>query len=131
MDKANKDNRHVYWNPYFGGFLLGLLIIFTFYMTGRGLGASGAMKSSVVTLVDKVSHEHTINNGYYSKFVKDGESPMNTWLVKVLGFWQEPLFPVQFPDELGLGYNIHLKSPHEDGWSSPWVVESSLGSVPR
>ncbi|MBD1262873.1 YeeE/YedE family protein [Maribacter polysiphoniae] len=81
MDKSSENNRHVYWNPYFGGFLLGLLIIFTFYMTGRGLGASGAMKSSVVTLVDKVSHEHTINNAYYSKFVKDDESPMNTWLV--------------------------------------------------
>ncbi|MDE3740458.1 YeeE/YedE thiosulfate transporter family protein [Maribacter polysaccharolyticus] len=81
MDKASENNKHVYWNPYFGGFLLGLLIIFTFYMTGRGLGASGAMKSSVVTLVDKVSHEHTVNNGYYSKFVQGDESPMNTWLV--------------------------------------------------
>lgn len=81
MDKSNKINRHVYWNPYFGGFLLGLLIIFTFYMTGRGLGATGAMKSSVVTLVDTVSHEHTTSNAYYSRFVKGDGSPMNNWLV--------------------------------------------------
>ncbi len=81
MNKSNEDNRHVYWNPYFGGFLLGLLIIFTFYMTGRGLGASGAMKSSVVAIVDQVSHEHVEKNAYYSRFVDGEKSPLNTWLV--------------------------------------------------
>jgi len=79
--KEKKQNKHIYWNPYFGGFLLGILIIFTFYITGRGLGASGAMKSSVVTLVDAAAPAHAENNSYYSKFVKDGESPMNNWLV--------------------------------------------------
>ncbi len=74
-------NRHVYWNPYFGGFLLGLLIIFTFYMTGRGLGASGAMKSSVVAIVDKVAPKHAEKNAYYSKYIDKEKSPLNTWLV--------------------------------------------------
>ena len=79
--KEKKQNKHVYWNPSFGGFLLGILIIFTFYVTGRGLGASGAMKSSVVTIVDTAAPKHAENNSYYSKFVEDGESPMNNWLV--------------------------------------------------
>ena len=82
----NIKNKHIYWNPYFGGFLLGLLIIFTFYMTGRGLGASGAMKSSVVAMVDVVAPTHTSNNAYYSKFLSEDKSPLNTWLVfEVLG----------------------------------------------
>jgi uncharacterized membrane protein YedE/YeeE len=82
MKKNNQKNRHVYWNPYFGGFLLGILILFTFYLTGRGLGASGAMKSGVVTIVETVAPTHAENNMYYSKFIsEDGESPMNTWLV--------------------------------------------------
>jgi len=81
MIEKNQQNRHVYWNPYFGGFLLGLLIIFTFYMTGRGLGATGAIKSGVVTVVDSASPKHAENNAYYSKFIKEGESPMNNWLV--------------------------------------------------
>lgn len=76
-----EQNKHIYWNPYFGGFLLGILIIFTFYITGRGLGASGAMKSSVVSMVDTASHSYAEHNAYYSKFVKDDKSPMNTWLV--------------------------------------------------
>ena len=81
MKKVKQKNRHVYWNPYFGGFLLGLLIIATFYFTGRGLGASGALKSGVVTVVHTVAPQHVENNAYYSKFIKEGESPMNNWLV--------------------------------------------------
>jgi uncharacterized membrane protein YedE/YeeE len=78
-DKLKK--RHVYWNPYFGGFLLGIIMLFTFYITGRGLGASGAMKSGVVTIVDTVAPTHAENSAYYSKFISDDKSPMNNWLV--------------------------------------------------
>ena len=81
MKGKKQKNRHVYWNPYFGGFLLGLLITTTFYLTGRGLGASGAVKSTVVTMVNTVAPTHAENNTYYSKFIKEGESPMNNWLV--------------------------------------------------
>jgi uncharacterized membrane protein YedE/YeeE len=81
MNAKKTNKRHVYWNPYFGGFLLGILIIFTFYITGRGLGASGAMKSSVVSIVDTVAPTHAESNNYYSKFITDGESSMNNWLV--------------------------------------------------
>ena len=31
-----------YMNPYLAGFLLGLVLLATIYITGRGLGASGA-----------------------------------------------------------------------------------------
>lgn len=81
MKVKKQKNRHVYWNPYFGGFLLGILIILTFYFTGRGLGASGALKSVVVASVNTVSHEHATNNAYYTKFIKEGKSPLNNWLV--------------------------------------------------
>ena len=81
MKAEKKQNRHIYWNPYFGGFLLGILIIFTFYLTGRGLGATGAMKSSVVATVDTISHTHAESNSYYSKFINKDESVLNNWLV--------------------------------------------------
>ena len=81
MKKNNQINRHIYWNPYFGGFLLGIIILFTFYLTGRGLGASGAMKSGVVTIVDTVAPSHAENSAYYSRFISEDKSPMNTWLV--------------------------------------------------
>jgi hypothetical protein len=31
-----------FWNPYAVGFLLGLVLLATFVITGRGLGATGA-----------------------------------------------------------------------------------------
>jgi uncharacterized membrane protein YedE/YeeE len=80
MNAKKTKKRHVYWNPYFGGFLLGILMLFTFYITGRGLGASGAMKSGVVTIVDTVAPTHAENNAYYSKFISEDKSPMNNWL---------------------------------------------------
>ena len=81
MKKNNRTKRHVYWNPYFGGFLLGILILFTFFITGRGLGASGAMKSGVVTIVDTVAPTHAENSAYYSKFISEDKSSLNNWLV--------------------------------------------------
>jgi uncharacterized membrane protein YedE/YeeE len=81
MGKQEQKNMRVYWNPYFGGFLLGILIIFTFYITGRGLGATGGLKSGVVAIVDKMETEHAHQNAYYSKFLSDEQSPLNNWLV--------------------------------------------------
>ena len=70
-----------YINPYLGGILLGLVLLLTFYITGRGLGASGAVKSAVVTTVEKVAPVHAEENSYYSQFITDSESPMFNWLV--------------------------------------------------
>lgn len=77
----NRKNKHIYWNPYFGGFLLGIVIIFSFYMTGRGLGATGAIKSSVVAVVDTVAPTHAEGNAYYSKFTNKEGSILSNWLV--------------------------------------------------
>ena len=74
-------NQPKYINPYLGGVLLGLLILATIYITGRGLGASGSIKSAVVTTANTISPEKTSNNQYMSKFISDDHSPMHTWLV--------------------------------------------------
>lgn len=81
-----KDLSKSYLNPYFGGFLLGIVLILTFYITGRGLGASGAAKSTVVTTIQSVSPEYARKSHYVSQFISDDIHPMNNWLVfEVLG----------------------------------------------
>jgi uncharacterized membrane protein YedE/YeeE len=80
--KTDKKQQPRYINPYFGGILLGLLLLATFFIAGRGLSASGAVKLAVVTVVDKLAPAHAESNAYYSKFIPDDESSiLFNWLV--------------------------------------------------
>ena len=79
--QLNKDKEHIYWNPYFGGFMAGIVLILVFYFTGRGLGASGAAKSTVVTMVHSVAPKHAEHNIYDAKILGEDKNPMNDWLV--------------------------------------------------
>jgi uncharacterized protein len=84
--RTNQSSGKFYYNPYFGGVVLGLILLTTFYVTGRGLGASGAAKSTVVAAVNKFAPEHAQNSAYYSKFLSDDNHPLNNWLVfEVIG----------------------------------------------
>lgn len=76
-----------YMNPYLAGFLLGLLLLATVYITGRGLGASGAVKSVVVTAVETVTPAHAENTKFYKEYLQSHTgSPLKNWLVfEVLG----------------------------------------------
>lgn len=86
MENKAKGNERKYMNPYLAGFLLGLVIIFAFYFTGRGLGASGAIKSAVVATVDAVAHNHALESEFYSPYATKEESPLRAWLVfEVIG----------------------------------------------
>lgn len=71
-----------YMNPYLAGVLLGLLLIATIYITGRGLGASGAIKSYAVTVVEKVAPSHTASAKFYKEYSEQhGKNPLLNWLV--------------------------------------------------
>ncbi len=81
MNNNKTDRSKRYLNPYLGGVLLGLVLLITFYITGRGLGASGAIKSSVVTAVSSVSETYAEESEYYSQFISDDKNPLQNWLV--------------------------------------------------
>lgn len=81
MNIHTKENVPHYINPYLGGVLLGLLVLVTVYITGRGLGASGSVKSAVVTTSSIISPSQTKANAYMGKFVSGDHSPMYNWLV--------------------------------------------------
>jgi uncharacterized protein len=71
-----------YLNPYVGGVLLGLVLLAANFVSGRGLGASGAIKSVVVTGMEIVAPAASEASGFVSEF-RDSHtgSPMKTWLV--------------------------------------------------
>lgn len=76
-----------YMNPYFASFLLGLTLLATIAITGRGLGASGALKSAVVAAISTVAPQHAQQSTFYSENLKAlHDNPLKTWLVfEVLG----------------------------------------------
>ncbi len=70
-----------YMNPYLGGVLLGLVLIAAFWVSGRGLGASGAAKSAVVAGVKTIAPAHAENTAFYSDYLKTHPNPLKEWLV--------------------------------------------------
>lgn len=76
-----------YWNPYLSGIGLGLVLLLSYVIMGRGLGASGAFSSLVATAVSSVAPEHAKANEFYAEYLSDTtKSPLKDWLVfEVLG----------------------------------------------
>ena len=74
-----------YMNPYLAGFLLGLVLLATIFISGRGLGASGAVKGVVTGTVLAVAPGHTANQPFYQTAKAHG-NPLKDWLVfEVIG----------------------------------------------
>jgi uncharacterized membrane protein YedE/YeeE len=76
-----------YLNPYLGGVLLGLVLLAANFISGRGLGASGALKSVVVQTANVIAPEHSQNAEFFKEYNNaHPKGPMKSWLVfEVLG----------------------------------------------
>ncbi len=86
MNLFFEEKKHVYWNPYFGGFLLGIIILSAVYISGRSIGAGDAMKDSVIAGIDMVAPHYTENSNFISDQKEAEKSPLNSWIVfQVLG----------------------------------------------
>lgn len=71
-----------YLNPYLGGVLLGLVLLAANFISGRGLGASGAIKSVVATTIEAVDKEAVNTMPFMAEYAgTHSGSPMKSWLV--------------------------------------------------
>ncbi len=70
-----------YMNPYVAGIGLGLVLLGAFVVSGRGLGASGAIMRTVVKAEKIVSQEHVDANAYLSTYGGGERDPWDEWLV--------------------------------------------------
>jgi len=70
-----------YWNPYIVGVCIGLLIILSFFVTGRGLGAIGAFNGILATFIHAVAPEYALSNPVYSTYVAGVGHPLKDWVV--------------------------------------------------
>jgi uncharacterized protein len=82
MSKSVESKKTKYLNPYLGGVLLGLVLLAANFVSGRGLGASGAIKSTVVSAVTTIAPVAGENSGFVKEFRQSHQgNPMKTWLV--------------------------------------------------
>ena len=78
----SKSRKKKYLNPYLGGVLLGIVLLAANFVSGRGLGASGAIKSGVVTVVTTVNPSAAEKSTFIKEYLgAHGGSPMKNWLV--------------------------------------------------
>jgi hypothetical protein len=66
------------WNPYVAGVLLGLVLLATYAITGRGLGATAAFGSIDAWLVSLVAPGQAAANAALARYYNDG-SPLLSW----------------------------------------------------
>jgi len=80
---ATKEVRKTkYLNPYLGGVLLGLVLLSANFIAGRGLGASGAVKSVVATTIKAVDKDAAATMPFMKEYADSHSgSPMKSWLV--------------------------------------------------
>ncbi|MCX6326893.1 MAG: YeeE/YedE thiosulfate transporter family protein [Bacteroidia bacterium] len=82
MVKSKETKKTKYLNPYLGGVLLGIVLLAANFVAGRGLGASGAIKSTVVTAMTTVAPSSAEKSGFVKEFRESHTgNPMKTWLV--------------------------------------------------
>lgn len=91
--EKDEDNDHIkveakpYSNPYLVGIGLGLVLLASFVIMGRGLGASGALSTLVATSVNTIAPNHSSQNTFYKEYLGDGTTnPLKDWLIfQVIG----------------------------------------------
>lgn len=75
-----------YLNPYLGGLLLGLVLFAAFFLTGGGLGASGALSHVQTAILDVISPHRVDTVGYFAKMAGGQRSPwMNSQIFMLVG----------------------------------------------
>lgn len=81
-----------YWNPYKAGVVLGLVLLAALLLTGRGLGASGAVTRMTAHSWQKIeasvrggtaaeADTHAKKNAYSAEILKGPEDPLDDFLV--------------------------------------------------
>lgn len=75
-----------YWNAYFAGVVLGLVLLGTFLVAAQGLGASAFPKRLIALWASDVAPDWTARNPALGSYVAGGVFPLRNWIfVEVIG----------------------------------------------
>ncbi|MDP8207813.1 MAG: YeeE/YedE thiosulfate transporter family protein [Candidatus Electryonea clarkiae] len=76
-----KTKAQPYWQPYYAGLGLGLVLLLSYMLLGQGLGGSGAFARLLYSIMHSVAPGHVEGNPYMAKYFADGANPLNNALV--------------------------------------------------
>ena len=82
---AGRRAAQAFMNPYLAGFLLGLVLLASFLITGRGLGATAGFAAAATWIAGLFSPEHVQANLVHAKYWNDGAPLLNWTLFLLLG----------------------------------------------
>jgi len=72
-----------YVHPYFGGTVLGIVLFLALFLTGNGLGSSGATTRLVAFAEDTVAPAHVDKTPYLLKLAGGDKQPLDDWIIPV------------------------------------------------
>ena len=72
------------WPPVPAGILIGISMLLAFVVSGRGIGASGAMTRLVAWVQHSIAPAATEQSAYFGKYFADGAHPLNDYVVFLL-----------------------------------------------
>jgi len=70
-----------YSNPYAAAVGLGLVLLASFAITGRGLGASGAFSSAAAGTVAAVAPARAQSTPFFASYLSEPGGPWHAWLI--------------------------------------------------
>jgi hypothetical protein len=92
-----------FMNPYLAGFGLGAVLLATFILMGRGLGASGAFSSTVAWLASLAAPGYAHSNEFLSRYLPEDAHPLKAWLVfEVAGVFAGALLSALLAGRVGV-----------------------------
>jgi hypothetical protein len=80
---ADRSAAQPYWNPYAVGFLLGLVLLLTYAIAGRGLGATAGFSAVAAWLAGLVSPAHVQESTVHARYWNEG-APLLSWTLFLL-----------------------------------------------
>jgi uncharacterized membrane protein YedE/YeeE len=72
------------WSPTLAGIVLGLIILVTYYVAGRGLGTTGGLTRIIAVIQNWLMPELTAKSTYFASYLLVDGHPLNSYLVYML-----------------------------------------------
>ena len=72
-----------YVHPYLGGMVLGIVLFLGLFLTGNGLGSSGAISRIDAFIEDQIAPAHVDRTPYLLKMAGGDKNPLDDWILPV------------------------------------------------